>query len=694
MTLLIRALSAPRGDRSAFGLRRAAVCFMLGVLPALTAHAGNPPDESKPPSQPDPSDKEKDAASAENTELMLFDDVPMVVSATRQSSAINLTPVPISVVTRDAIHYSGLSNLAEVLQFYPGMDVLRIDRNNYAVGVRGFHHIFSDRTLLLLDGRNANNIFNGGIDLLALPLLMDDIERVEIVRGPGGASWGANAFNGVINIITKEPGSHPGVSTSSTFNEFGDVYSQLAWSASDGPWSWRLSTGYEDRESSEDAIIGDEFSSRDFSRQQRLRGDAAYKISTDAKLTFGASHAHIDQGGYGLALFDAMLDERIENTRLYARLDHAIDANTSWYLQLYGNIEDSNRPSLARFHNSETGIDTQFNFQLGEDHKLTLGGNVRWTHADPSRYLPDQFNFLRDTYDEYSAGFFIMDQWRVTNQLTLESQLRGDYYSGTSADWSGRFAALYALDTAKRHVLRASTAKAFRTPLPGLRDLFIQRQPLPPPAPSGIYTVNLIPDESVKNEEIYSVELGYFTKLTDHLTLRTDVYYQWYADIVGTVLTNPDSMIPVYTIDNHGEAQAPGAEIELAYKTEQGGASVWYAYNGFERDEPGVDVRAFDPSPNKFGASAYAVLDKNWTLTANYRWSDITPAFNVSGNNVPGSHRLDLTLARKFADGRGELLFGIKDIFDETRDTISGIGAFNQHPTPGRELFVRVELKF
>ena len=512
-----------------------------------------------------------------NSELMLFDEVPTVVSATRQPRAINLTPVPISLITKEFIHYSGLTTLAEVLQFTPGMNVLRMDRNHYAVGVRGFHSRFSDRTLLLIDGRNANNIYTGSVDLMTLPLMMGDIERVEVVRGPGGASWGANAFNGVINIITKDAGSEPGVVVSTSLNEFGDTYSEGAWSESDGAWSWRFSGGYQERETSENAIAGDDFSSDDYGRGSRFRADGLFRVSPQAKLSFGFAHAHVDQGGYGFAEYNPGRDERLDLARLYAKFDHTIDATTSWYVQLYRNFENADRPSFAHYDNLETNADFQFSFQPSEHHKVSIGANARWTYANPSADDPQQFMYAKDDYNEYAAGLFALDQWEATERLTVESQLRGDYYSGTSADWSGRLTGMYGLDSEKRHILRISGAKAFRAPLPGIRDTKTHRLPLAsPPLPPGLFGVNLVPTAGVTNEEIYSVEAGYFARFTDHLTLRADAYYHWYDDLVGTVVMNPGSPIPEYTVYNNGGATSPGTEIELAYKAHRGGVSVWY----------------------------------------------------------------------------------------------------------------------
>ena len=180
-----------------------------------------------------------------------------VVSVSRRPQTIGNLSAPVSVITAEDIHYSGLTNIYEVLQFALGVDALQLDRNNYALGIRGLHEAFSDRTLTLIDGRPADNPVFGGSQFLRLPLLLQDVERIEVVRGPAGAAWGANALNGVINSITKQPKDCTGVQTSTQWNEFGDNYHHLRYADQKGPSTWRLSLGYEAQETSSDALHDD-----------------------------------------------------------------------------------------------------------------------------------------------------------------------------------------------------------------------------------------------------------------------------------------------------------------------------------------------------------------------------------------------------------------------------------------------------
>jgi len=119
---------------------------------------------------------------------LLFEEFDIVITASRSAQASNMTTVPVSILTADDIHFSGVQELPQLFSFIPGMDALQLDRNRWALGVRGLHQTFSDRTLFLLNGRNISNPVHGGVDFQRLPVFIEDIKQIETVRGPGERS--------------------------------------------------------------------------------------------------------------------------------------------------------------------------------------------------------------------------------------------------------------------------------------------------------------------------------------------------------------------------------------------------------------------------------------------------------------------------------------------------------------------------
>src|SRR5271156_3435087 len=125
------------------------------------------------------------------------------VSILGPSTSVSQTPAAVSVVTQDQIQRSGAMNIPEALRLVPGMDVAQVDASQWAVSARGFNDTFADKLLVLQDGRDLYTPLYSGVFWEVQETMMEDIDQIEVVRGPGATLWGANAMNGVINVITK-----------------------------------------------------------------------------------------------------------------------------------------------------------------------------------------------------------------------------------------------------------------------------------------------------------------------------------------------------------------------------------------------------------------------------------------------------------------------------------------------------------
>src|ERR1700675_2074335 len=128
-----------------------------------------------------------------------------VTTASKEPEQVWRTPAAIYVLTQDDIRRSGATSIPEVLRLVPGVEVARVNSNVWAVGIRGFGSGFSKSVLVMIDGRSVYTPLFAGVEWNVQTLLLEDVERIEVIRGPGGTIWGSNAVNGVINIITKNP---------------------------------------------------------------------------------------------------------------------------------------------------------------------------------------------------------------------------------------------------------------------------------------------------------------------------------------------------------------------------------------------------------------------------------------------------------------------------------------------------------
>ena len=642
-----------------------------------------------------------DAASA-GDELLLFeyDDMSTVVSATRRPEKVKWLSMPVGVISAEDIHYSGLTNIPDILEYATGVDVLRLNRNKIAVGIRGMHEVYSDRLKTLIDGRSADNIMTGGVNLMRLPVPMEDIARIEIVRGPAGGVWGANAFTGVINIITKDPADCPGLFLSSTVNHFGESYSHIRHAGRDGKFGWLASLVYNRFESSEDAISGDNFLSNDFSRSYRFNGKGIYDIEDGSKFSFGLAGTHMNFG-MGQAP-GSMSTKNADLVRTYLRMDRT-KGDVTGYLQWFNNFEHDDEGPGLRYTAMENVVEGQLDFHPCPKHTTSIGGSASWMFMDQrSSDKPGYFNGIGQSRSEVLAGAFVMDRYKATDRLEFEAQLRGDFYNETHADWAGRLAAKYALDEAKQHIVRVGAAKAFRTPFTVLRRASQQHGFIPagtfgPGSPDLYMSQILTPLDKLVNEETWALETGYTGQINKELSVQGNLYYQRFSKLIG-FYNVPDpsgfgqSMIRPKNLNG---ADSYGAELEVKYKTEKWMLKGWYAYNDFVTDDTRQDIRSYSPATHKTGLTARVFLPKDWAINANYRYKTSTSADHLmSPTDGPSSHRGDLGVSKAFDNGNGEVMFGVSDLFNRNVRGVVGIDQSGGHDIPGRTFFIRIQWKF
>ncbi len=299
--------------------------------------------------------------------------------------------------------------------------------------------------------------------------------------------------------------------------------------------------------------------------------------------------------------------------------------------------------------------------------------------------------------NQYFAGLFLIDRIQMTEQWALEGQIRGDYYSGTQSDWSTRLSSLYTLDAEKERNLRFSFAKAFRTPFVAVREVSGNQIPMDSLLGfPGYYFVNEVQAEDLDNEETWALETGYSEKLNKNTLLQVNTYYQHLDEMIG-LQQLPDPLFfgrAIYQYANLQDAEAYGAEVELKTTYDFGTISSWYSYNELQEQSSNQNMRAYGPARHKAGMTCRLNLDSLLTLNINYRYCDTTSTFSDMDLPSDMSHRLDLTLSRTIANGRGELMVGVMDVFNLTSSENRALNSLTSYETPGRTFFGRAQIKF
>ncbi|MBS3735467.1 MAG: TonB-dependent receptor plug domain-containing protein, partial [Phycisphaerae bacterium] len=678
-------------------LRTMGLCLCLcavGVSPAVAGN-GDSGDDASALEHELLSEPGETIVEGGGAELLLFESMPVVVTeaytASRQVVKSRWLSAPVSVLTAQDIHYGGLTRVPEMLRFVPGMEISRVGRNHYGLGVRGFYGNALDRRLVLIDGRAADDpVWGGGLSA-RWPLLPEDIQRIEVLRGPGGGVWGANAFTGAINIITKDPREQLGGMVSARVSHFGDVYTYLRYGEESGDWRYRVSAGFESLRSSEDAVSADvavgvegapsNNHAADDQQAWRFSGKAVWEPTINRKVIVDAAHSHVTGGGDEFSGIWRNGNAWYELSRAGVRYERQVSETNSWALQWFGNLYVYDEPSKGRTTILQNDVEFQATFAPWQRHKTTVGGNFRWNQVDFHRASNTYADLVGDPFCELTGGGYVVHRWEPTDRLAFEGQFRMDWFSTAELDWSGRVAALYALDEQKNHILRLAAAKSFRVPMIANRRLYTEGVELMP----GLRAFTLTrPTRDLHNEHTWAIEAGYRGRWADGLTFNLDAYVQRYEELLGFVATDLPGGMQIATQDNIDGSQWWGAECELTYTAETYSVQVWYAYNAVNNDKSNQDMRAYWPTRHKAGITGRVFLPDGWTFNANYQYRGEIKHRWEYGELSP-DHRLDLTLSKKLFDGNAELMFGVSDLLASaaTRKEIIPFTSFSGNETPG-----------
>jgi iron complex outermembrane recepter protein len=327
-----------------------------------------------------------------------------IVSVSRRSERQSDAAAAVSVITREDIRRSGVTSIPEALRLVPGVQVSSIDANKWAVGIRGFQSRLARSTLVLIDGRSVYTPLFAGTYWEVQDVLLEDIERIEVIRGPGGTQWGANAVNGVVNIITRHARDTQGrlVSTLAGTHEQ-SVAGRIGGTLEDGFYRVYAKQFFRDGGERPDSSGFDDWQiGRAGFRVDRepsprdtltLQGDA-YSGETGQRTaitTFSPPAAPVFEG-----------DADVSGASLRGRWTRALSAGRELGIQAY--VDRSERRELGFEETRDTfDLDSQLRMALGAAHELTVGAGYRVSSGRFSGVPSVQFVPERRTEELFSA---------------------------------------------------------------------------------------------------------------------------------------------------------------------------------------------------------------------------------------------------------------------------------------------------
>ena len=491
------------------------------------------------------------AAQSEETspELMLFEDIPKLVAATRTERSVRDVPSAVSVISADEIRASGATSLQQLLQTVPGLDFMQITRGDLNVASRGFVAPTSTSLLVMIDERSVYLDFFGITLWEHLNVTLQDIERIEIVRGPGSALYGANAFAGTINIVTRRARDLPRLTLRSGAGP--DIaFGSATGAGHSGRLAIKGSVEYRRRD--EFRNVANPAPNTDHTRHDRgpltrlLNATVEYATPGGAELRFALGSARARGGTLtAVGTFDS------KGPETYAKLDlrrgpwkaHAFYTRLKLDLATVVALGPPT-PLAADLLSTVLDFDLQRTLEW-RSHEVLAGFNLRRIATDSSVVLGS-----REEETLY-AGFF-QDVFRLRDDLTGFVGLRLDEHPKSGFQVSPRAALVYKFSESGR--VRASFARSFQNPTHIDNYSSFAASPL----------FSVVGNEDLDPVWLTAWELGVQLQPKPRLRAQVDFFFNVVKDFQALALVAPGPPA-VLSFTNTGRTKVWGGELALEW---------------------------------------------------------------------------------------------------------------------------------
>ena len=593
-----------------------------------------------------------------------------VTSVSKKKEKETEAAAAIYVITQDDIRRSGATAIPELLRMVPGITVTQAGSHDWTVASRGFNDQFSNKLLVLMDGRTIYSPLFSGVIWDMQDTMLEDIERIEVIRGPGATLWGANAVNGVINIITKDAkDTQGGMVTAIAGNQingiggarYGGKISQDSYLR-----AYAKYTNYDDQDVAAGGSAHDSWQKQ----QAGFRSDS--KVSDSAHLTVQSDIYALDENSpytfpdLNSGTFTSRADGRKgRGANILARWTEKQSSNSEISLQAYFD----NAYLQTSFFNDETNtadIDFQHAWTGWQQQEVVWGLGYRYIH-DTNDPASQQFALTPKTRSDNLFNLFVQDKFTLLPEsvfLTLGSKFERNDYSGFEVQPSARMSWLIA----DNQTLWGSVARAVHTPSRFTDDGSLSLVIDPVTAnPINILVANA-GNRSLDSEELIAYELGYRIQPTKSLSFDAAAFYNDYDKIFTGVLNPADAAFngvyilqPVYT-RNTNSVQSMGFELSSKWNV----SKEWqlagaYSYIDLRFDNKSGGIGGFfvgkHPKHMFNMRSTYAFTNNLEMTNALYTMDELNAV------NIPGYYRFDTVLSYPIMEGVEIRLVG-QNLFD------------------------------
>jgi len=563
-----------------------------------------------------------------------------VTTVSKRAQPLSKAPAAVTVITSEEIRRSGMTNVPDLLRMVPGLAVANIDSNAWAITARGFNGQFANKLLVMIDGRSVYTPLFSGVYWDVQDLLLEDIDRIEVVRGPGGTLWGANAVNGVINIITKEAAQTQGLLVSGLAGNVDRFQGAMRYGGEiSESVHYRAYVKYLNR---------DDFGDRGGipAHDQWDVGRGGFRAdwqATDAdRVTLQGDYYNGETEETSLLLSQS--DNDISGGNAIAGWTHTISEHSDFGLRLWYDGTERDGDLLSE-HRDTFDAEFQHHFRLFTRHDLVWGAGYRLTadQIDSSSGVV----FDPETRTVQLANAFLQDEISVVEDLlALTVGTKLEYNDYTHLEFLPNARVL--LTPWERHSFWAAVSRAVRAPSRAENDVVLL---VPSASPPPNFS-QLNGDRGFDAEELLAFELGYRAQPLARVSFDVAGYYNIYDDLRSLEPRAPLFNFPApglvtvpFVAENKLDARGYGVEVSGAWNV----LDYWRLGAGYtlmlldiDQDnslDPTAQGQEKDTPTHQFHVRSRVDLPWRFEFDTALYWVD-----NVSNQDVHDYARLDARL--------------------------------------------------
>ncbi len=621
-----------------------------------------------------------------------------ITSASKKPEKLSEVSAAVFVITNDDIRRSGATSIPEALRMAPGIEVARIDANKWAISSRGFNGLYASKLLVLIDGRSVYTPLFSGVYWNVQDTLLEDIERIEVIRGPGATVWGANAVNGVINIITKSAKNTQGwLVTAGTGTEEQGFTGLRYGGTSDENSFYRVYAKYFSRDNgalpSGDVGFDEWDALRAGFRFDRQISDAnSFSVMGDIyDGNSGDLMTTPDTNSFSMRTFEDTTE--VKGGNILARLERILSDGSEMALQIYYDRSERKYSALEETRNT---FDIDFNHSFPLDDRLDIiwGLSYRYNRDRTDGSFTVSFAPSSRHNDLFSA--FIQGEIAlIEERLHMICGSKFEYNDYTGFEYQPCLRFLWT--PYNHHSLWAAVSRAVRTPARANHNIRINIAASPPAT-----VMSLFGNNDFDSEELLAYELGYRFMPTDQISIDMAAFYNTYDNLItyepGTPFFEASPLPPHWVIPMYMENRMDGDTygVELAAKwaiTDDWNVKAGYSYLQIQLHAAASSGTA-DPetvegrSPhNRFNLQS--CLDLPYGLEFD---QSLYYAGNLPNIDVKNYIRVDVRLGWHAADGVDVSLCG-QNLFDSQHTEFGSSEGVNATETE-RSVYGKVTWKF